>query len=481
MNFTVAELLQASQGSLCIGNPEKVVEKICTDTRVLKPGEAFLALRGKNFNGDAFINEAFEKGASGVICSSDSTIPEIPDGCFFFQVKDTLVALGEIAREWRRVVDPTVCALTGSSGKTTTKEMIAYICQQSFATHATEGNFNNRIGLPLTLLKLREEHELAVIETGMNMSGELTMLSEICIPDIAVITNIGNAHIGNFGSVENLIRAKAELFEAMPKEGTAIVNADCPHSSIMAEAFDIPEMVISYGQNPKADVQAQDVELVEPYGYTFKLKILDEVIPMRLNVFGRFQVSNALAAAAAAATIGVAPEKIAERLCAFHAPSMRAHTEWFDGVFIISDCYNASPDATITALRSLNDIQGLNQRFAVLGDMLELGEHSHKYHRAVGEAVAEAHIDFLCTTGVWSELIREEAENRGIAAKQFASAEEIAEFLDRKLKPNDALIVKGSRHMKLEEVLVKFRERRSAIREGVLSPDLDLDPVGDET
>ncbi len=466
MNLTVGEIREATKGRVLWGDPKQVVRKICTDTRLLREGETFLALRGPNFKGDDFVDQAVSQGAQGIISMSATMKPDMREDSFFLEVDDTLTALGDIAREWRRVVDPTVVALTGSAGKTTTKEMLAYICRGEFEMLATEGNYNNRVGLPLTLLRLREEHELAIVETGMNMAGELTELARISIPDISVITNVGNAHIGNFGTQEKLIAAKAELFEASPRDATAVINADCPHCSIMAEAFRIPEMVITYGQNKKADVQAKNVRLAEPYGYEFDLQILEEVLPVHLKVYGRFQVSNALAAIAAAATLGVSPETIADKLCRFNAPEMRGHTEWFDGIFMISDCYNASPDATISSLQSLNDVAGINRRFAVLGDMAELGEHSERFHRIVGAAVAEAHIDYLCTIGEYSEYIREEAEKSGIAAKQFDSAEEIAEFLNRKLGPSDGMIIKGSRMLKLEQVLLRLKELRSMVQQG---------------
>ncbi len=470
MNFTLAELAEASRGRLLSGNPRRIVRRIGTDTRILRASECFLALDGKNYRGSEFIDQAIAKGAAGVITTMTAPPEGFPSERFFISVDDTTTALGDIAREWRMIVDPTVCAITGSSGKTTTKEMLSFICRRRFKHLATDGNFNNLIGLPLTLLRLKEEHEVAIVETGMNMPGELTRLGEICIPDISIITNIGNAHIGNFGSVENLIRAKAELFEATPRDGTAIINADCPHASIMAEAFKIPEMVISYGQGDQADVQARNVRLLDPYGYEFELRILDSRHRVRLDVFGRYQVSNALAAAAAAAALGVEPAEIAERLCEFHAPSMRAQTEWLDGALVISDCYNASPDATMASLRSLADIAGLSRRYAVLGDMLELGDQVEKFHRRVGIAAAEAQIDFLCTIGANSEFIREEAERLGIAARHFASADEVAEFLDRKLRAGDGLLVKGSRGMKLEQVLLRLREMRSAVRSGDVVP-----------
>lgn len=466
MNLPLYDIIRVTDAEYRTGDPLRPVGRICTDTRTIREGETFLALNGKNFQGEEFIAQAIAKGALGIITSFAEPLADLPGDCFHLRVKDTTRALGDIAREWRRLVNPTVVAITGSSGKTTTKEMLAFICRGTVSLLATEGNLNNLIGLPQMLLRLRNDHEVAILETGMNQSGELKRLSEICIPDIAVITNIGNAHIGNFGTIENLIKAKAELFEAMPRAGTAIINADCPHASMMAEAFDIPEMVISYGQNPKADVRADSVELVSPYGYVFNLKVLEESHRIHLKVYGRYQVMNALAAAAAAATLGIAPDVIAARLTEFNAPSMRAQTEWCDGFLLIADCYNASPDATITSLRSLNDLSGINQRYAVLGDMLELGEHSERYHRAVGLAVAEVGVDLLCTVGNDARFILEEAENHGIAARHFTDADEIADFLNRRLKSNDALIVKGSRGMRLENVVRKLKEMRCAVRNG---------------
>lgn len=466
MNFMLSEIVQATGGTLVQGDPKMRVGRICTDTRTLRAGETFLALNGRNFAGDSFIAEALEKGATGVIAPMQYHGDNVPKGAFLLKVVDTTDALGAIAREWRKVVDPTVVAITGSAGKTTTKEMLGFICRGSFSLLATEGNLNNLVGLPHTLNRLREEHEVAIVETGMSEPGELTKLAHICIPDIAVITNIGNAHIGNFKNMEALIAAKAELFEASPRTATAIINADCPHASIMAEAFEIPEMVISYGQNPKADVRASNVELVSPYGYTFDLRILDVTQHVHLKVYGRYQISNALAAAAAAAAIGVPPEIIAQRLNDFDAPKMRAQTEWFDGFLLIADCYNASPDAMVTSLRSLNDLTLPGQRYALLADMLELGEHAEKFHRDAGRAAAEAKVDFLCTVGTNSRFIMEEAENLGVAAKHFATAEEAAEFLSRKLQSNDVLLVKGSRGMKLENALLKLKEVRAAVRNG---------------
>lgn len=466
MNFTVAELAEATGALLLAGDPTARVGAINTDTRTLREGETFLAIAGRNFNGDAFLAEALRRKAGGIIASQDPGSIELPPGCFFLQVPHTTVALGDIAREWRKVVDPTVVAITGSAGKTTVKEISSHLCRRRLNLLATEGNFNNLIGLPLTLLRLRESHELAIVEAGMNQPGELDSLARIALPDISVITNIGNAHIGNFGTQEGLIRAKAELFEAMPRSGTAIINADCPHSAIMAEAFDIPEMVLSYGQNEKADVRASNIRLLEPYGYEFNLRILEVEKTARLHVYGRYQVMNALAATTVAVSLGIDPEEIIERLGQFEAPAMRSQTEWIDGMLVITDCYNASPDAMVTSVRSLADVAGLERRVALLGDMYELGDHTEKFHRQVGRAVAEAQMDLLVTVGSHSRYLCEEAERRGVEARHFSVHGDAAEFLARELQPGDGLIVKGSRGMKLETVLQRLKELRSEIATG---------------
>ncbi len=470
MNLTVGELCEAAGGRLLKGNPDDNAGKLSTDTRILRPGEVFVALCGPNFRGDQFLGDAVRKGVQGVVSGLDAPPPDFPEDRFFLSVPDTTRALGDIAREWRRIVDPTVVAVTGSAGKTTTKDMLAFICRGEVQMLATEGNLNNLVGLPLTLLRLKEEHELAIIETGMSYPDELTRLTEICIPDAAVLTNIGNAHIGNFGGLEQLIRGEAEIFEAMPREGTAIINADCPHATIMTEACELPNMVISYGQDDRADVRASNVRLAKPWGYEFDLHVLDEVHPVHLKMYGRFQVSNALAAAAAAATIGISPARIAEKLAEFNAPAMRAQVEWFDGVLIVSDCYNASPDAVIRSIWSLTDIDGLRSRIAVLGDMKELGEHDEKYHRLIGATVAEARLDVLCTIGESARLVCDEAERRGIAARHFECPEELAEYLHKRLRSRDGLMIKGSRVLRLENVLRRFKEIRSAVREGGATP-----------
>lgn len=467
MNLTLDQICKATGAELVQGDATCLAGKICTDTRTIQPGDTFLALSGMNFKGDDFIPQALEKGAAGIISHRDFGTVTIPSNVYHLAVGDTTRALGEIGRQWRLIVNPRLAAITGSAGKTTTKELFAFLCRADLNVHATEGNFNNFIGLPLTLLRLKPEHKVSIVEVGMNHSGELRRLADICKPDVGILTNIGNAHIGNFGSLSKLIAAKAELFERLDPEATAVLNTDCPHSAVMGEAFRIPKNIIMYGQDSKADIRAEGVRLVRPFGYEFTLVIGDVRERVHLKVYGRYQVSNALAAAAGAWTMGISPGRIAERLEEFNAPEMRAQTEWFDGIFIVTDCYNASPASVISTLQSLSDVHGLGRRFALLGDMKELGEYSATYHKEVGMAVAESGVDFLVTFGKDSEIIMREASSRGISSRHFSDADEAADFLSCKLESGDALLVKGARALKLEDIILKFKEIRVSLREGV--------------
>lgn len=459
MKLTLGDLRDASRGTIVSGDAAAAVGAICTDTRILAPGQTFVALDGANFRGDQFVPQALAQGAVGVVSSAASL--ELPPNVFHLQVADTQTALGDIANLWRRRLDPTVVALAGSAGKTTTKEMTAHLLGLLWKTLATVGNLNNLIGLPQTLLRLTPEHEFAVIETGMNQVGELRRLTEIADPDIVVMTNIGNAHIGNFGDLETLTRAKGDILDAMRTNGIALLNADCPNVRRLPKMVRTPTEVRWYGTAPDADIRAENIVPIAPFGYGFDIVANGLRVHVELPVYGRYQVSNALAATAVALTAGVSLHQVSERLRTFEPPKLRSQTEMLDGVFVVCDCYNASPDATIKSLRSLCDVVGMKRRIALLGDINELGAQSESLHRQVGQVVAETKLDLLCTLGRQALWIAEEAKAAGIETREFSDGEEAAKFLADELQAGDALLVKASRTVGLERVAARFAELRS--------------------
>lgn len=454
MRLSLGQVALATGGTLLCGDIRTPVTAIGTDTRALEPGSWFLALQGNNFDGHAFIDAAVEKGAAGVICS---TVPDnLPDTLPTLVVSDTTDALGRIACAWRCEVSPAVIAITGSAGKTTCKEMAAHILSARVPVLATQGNLNNHIGLPLTLLRLEERHPVAVVELGMNHHGEIRYLTGIARPDIGVLTNIGDAHLGNFENRDALARAKGELFEAMRPTGHAIVNADCPYSRLVRERGTLPQNVLLFGESEEADVRALDVCPALPVGFSFELAYDGRSVPIRLPVFGRYQIANALAAASVALLLGVTLEEIAARLETFQAPQLRSRVTEAGGVRIVEDCYNASPSATVAAIESFSSFSKGGRRFLLLGDMQELGAFSEEGHRRVGEAAARCGADEILCVGQSALWIADEAQQRGTPAGYFPALEPAVERLAELLAPGDSLLVKGSRLARLERAVERI-------------------------
>ncbi|MBI5155144.1 UDP-N-acetylmuramoyl-tripeptide--D-alanyl-D-alanine ligase [Candidatus Poribacteria bacterium] len=453
MKMTLAQMADCTGGMIAAGNPSTVVTGLCTDTRVLRPGDVFAAIRGNRFDGEEFVGRALELKAAGVICSGEVSLARQSNGAFLLLVPDTTTALGGIAREWRRRLDPTVVAITGSCGKTTTKDMTAHLLRGSLCVLSTEGNKNNQFGLPLTLLRMREDHQAAVVELGMNHAGELDALTRIAEPDFGILTNVGDAHIGNFDSRDGLIAAKAELFEAMAEETTAILNGDCPGVRRLIERHRLPGRRVTFGVSSACDVEARSVEACTPFGYRFVLRCNDDCVPVYLPVFGRYQVSNALAAAAAASALGVPAAVIAERLETFQAPEMRSHIAVLNGIQVVEDCYNASPTATVEALSSFGELRNANRRFVLLGDMFELGEFTESGHRRVGEAVARARVEMAACVGEHARWIADEACRHSAPALHFETIEDAVAALRAEMAPGDALLIKGSRAARLERAM----------------------------
>jgi UDP-N-acetylmuramoyl-tripeptide--D-alanyl-D-alanine ligase len=451
MELKIEEIAQELGAQVIGGAADGVVRRVSTDSRTIRPGDCFVALRGTAFDGHDFAADAVESGAATLVVAHPVATPA---PVVQLIVPDTLYALGEIARMWRsRLTDLRVATVAGSSGKTTVKEMAAAIVGTTRPTLATEGNLNNLIGVPLTLMRLEPHHRAAIIELGMNAPGELRRLVEIVQPDCVALTNIRNAHVGMFETPEQLYQAKVESLLHAPASATFIMSADDPASQRARLDCAKGHRVISFGVAPEATVRAADVRPLVPFGYAFNLCIEGQKpVAVELHVFGQHNVTNALAAAAIAHFFGVDALTIARALCGFRSASNRSEVEEVGGVYVVKDYYNASPAAVEAALLSLKDFSVPGRRYAVLGDMLELGSWEHMYHECVGKVAAQAGLARLYCYGPRSVATVNAARAAGLDAQHFNDIEALARALAADLAPGDLVLIKGSRLMKLERL-----------------------------
>ena len=418
------------------------------DTRRLRPGELFVALCGAR-DGHDFAADAIKKGAAAVLASRPLA-PEIPA----VYVRDTIIALQAIAAEYRKTLPLKSVGITGSVGKTTTKEMIAAVLETAFLTEKTAENFNNGIGLPVTVLGLRQDCEAAVLEMGMNHFGELSVLTRIAQPDVAVITNIGTMHIENLGSREGILKAKLELLEGLRPGGTVIFNGDDDLLRTVREKYHAK----CFGLSPDCDVRAENICASESE-IRFTAVAGELRFPVRLPVAGKHNVLNALAAIAVGLELQVPTAGIQAGLAGFHNTGMRQRIYLLRGMTVIEDCYNAGPESMRAALQVLKDTKTSGRRIAVLGGMLELGDHAPAAHDQVGRAAAQC-ADLLFAYGANAEAYVRGAEESGISAQLYPTHEALADALLRTAKPGDVLLVKGSRGMRMERVLELLKEKK---------------------
>ncbi len=428
------------------------VTAVTTDSRSVEPGALFVALRGDRHDGHNFVAAALAAGAVAALVSRRprDVSPDAP----LLIVADPLRAYGALARWWRDQCPARVLALTGSTGKTSTKAFLESILSRCAPTLAAAGNENNEVGVPRTLLQLTPEHQFCVLEFGMRGLGEIAYLAEISRPEIGLITNIGASHLGRLGGKEAIAQAKAELLLALPPSGRAVLNAGDFFFGLLSELAPCP--VVSFGLDVPADVSAADLVLRGLEGSEFLLVLGDQRLPVALSAPGRHMVLNALAAAAAAWTAGVAPPAIQEGLNAARGESMRCEVLSLPGsVTVINDSYNASPTSVAAALDLLASLPG--RRLLVLGDMLELGQFAEEEHRKVGRQAARMGIDRLITVGPAAAVAAEAARAIGLPSTAVGSAAEALEVLRSFLQPGDTVLVKASRGMHLEEVVETLR------------------------
>jgi UDP-N-acetylmuramoyl-tripeptide--D-alanyl-D-alanine ligase len=422
---------------------------VSIDSRTIRPGELFVAVVGKRFDGHDFVKEAAARGAAAVLVQREVTSPaDLP----LLRVADTTRALADLARFRRRQTGIPVVAITGSYGKTTTKDLTAAILETRGPVLKTEGNLNNQYGLPLSLLRLGPEHTAVVVELGMSAFGELRQLSRIAEPDLGVITNVGSAHLEFFGSVDEVAKAKAEILEGLREGGRAVLNGDDPRVRRIGEAF--PGPVLWFGRDRRYDVSGENWRGTA-FGGRFDLVIGGEKFDVALPLPGPHFMSNFLAAAAVGHALGLAPREMAGAVASFSPGPHRSQVRRLGGgVVLIDDCYNSSPEALDAAVSALS-LTGGRRRVAVLGDMLELGAAAKAIHREHGAAYV-GKLELLAAVGALGREIAEGACRAGLptgAVHLFEDAAAAAAALPRLVEPGDAVLVKASRGVKLEQVV----------------------------
>lgn len=458
-SFSLQDILDATGGKLIRGNPDTVFEGISIDSRTIKRGELFIALRGVRFDGHQFVSEAMERGAAGAIIEDEPLgreVPFDPTEKAVITVEDTLRALGDMAHSWREKHSIPLVAVVGSNGKTTTKEIIATLLEGSFRVLKTLGNRNNLVGLPLTLLDLSPEHTIAVVEMGMNVRGEIERMTHIANPDVGLITNISEVHLEGLGTFEELVKAKGELWEAMRPNGVIVVNQD--DANVLKCANGYPGKKVTFGVEIPSDVMARGIRIEGGKGVRFTLTVRGEEAEVNLPMVGISSVYNALAATAVASIYGVQLREITERLEGSRPFPMRMEIIRLDnGATIINDAYNANPRSMELALKALSQVKEAERGIAVLGDMLELGQFSAEAHARVGEKVASFGVDLLFTLGERAQTIAGRARQAGLDEGRVVVSmdhRDLLHKLKKTIKRGDWILVKGSRSMSMEKIVL---------------------------
>jgi len=455
---TAALVVEATGGRLVSGDPTTVFEGVSTDTRALVPGALFVALKGDRFDAHAFLDRAIAGGVAGLLVS---VLPSESRSAAIILVPDTLLALHALARAIRRASGARVVAITGSAGKTTTKEVTADLLEARYRVFRNRGNFNNHIGLPLSLIELRHGPEVAVVELGMNHAGEIHALVDIAEPDVRVWTNVGDAHIGYFGSREVVADAKAEILDLPTTDAVVVANADDP--LVMRHVRGSSMRVSTFGEASGADIRATDV-IDRGFDGT-SANVQTSAGPLQLDVPlpGRAHLQNVLAAVAVAVEFEVDRASIRSRVAALRPVARRGATVCLaNGTRVVDDSYNASPAAVLAAISALAATRTDGRRVVVLGDMLELGDQSQALHRACGEAVAEAGVDVLVAIGgADADAAAAGAVARGMPrdrVHRFADSLSAAPAVAALVQPGDLVLIKGSRGTRTDLVADRLRE-----------------------
>ncbi len=469
--LTLADVLEALT-AVRFPAATAIITEAAIDSRQAIPGSLFVAIPGERVDGHDFVADAFKRGASFALIQRDLSAsfpildlrgglpaesPPLPDVPLCLRVDNTVSALQQIARFWRRKLDLRVIGITGSVGKSTTKETVAEVLSVRYRTLKSPGNLNNEIGLPLTLLKLGRGYERAVLEMGFYVPGEIQFLCDIALPQIGVVTNVGTVHAERAGSQEAIARGKSELVQSLPADGVAILNFDDPWVRKMEEKT--KARVFFYGLSPESDLWADQIESLGLEGIRFRLHYKGETLHSHAPLIGRHSVHTVLRAAAVGLNDGLTWQEIFEGLSHGHAQLRLVAVRSGNGALILDDTYNASPESMLAALNLLDEMEG--RKIAVLGDMLELGPYERQGHDMVGIRAARV-ADVLLTLGVRARMIANAAKRAGMKPAQvleFDSHEPIVEWLNKNLTPNDTVLIKGSHSLRMDRITATLEER----------------------
>jgi len=450
----LSKVVEAVDGKLIAGSPEAKIGDVSTDSRRIRGGELFVALRGPNYDGHEFVGAALSSGANAAMVDGEVSVS---GGKGLVLVDDTLRALGDMAAVYRKSFSSLkAVAITGSNGKTTTKDMTAHMLRTVGRTVCAEKSFNNFVGVPLTVFGVGRQTSYAVFELGTSAPGEIERLADVCKPNVGVITNVSKTHLEGLGSEEGVAKAKAELLEALPDDGTAVLNSDDRRCRELADGFS--GEVLFFGLGEEAEVRGEELE-ADSEGVSFSLAGVGKVsLPMP----GRWNVHNALAAFAVCKALGIEPASVVGKLGSFRSPPMRMEEVVVRGVRVINDAYNANPESVAMAVKELGWLRRAGKAIFVMGDMLELGEESAQLHGEAGELVGKVGIEVMIGVGDMVAAACDAAKKDGVDATHFDDWNQALVRLIEVAEPRDVVLVKGSRGMRLERIVEGFKKSRSS-------------------
>ena len=473
IDMEVSDIINATNGNLVLGSLSSRVARISTDTRTIQKGDMFFALDGVNYDGHNFVEQAILNGAVGAVISNSKKVANLLTTGYgkhtLIEVTDTLKALGDLAKFYRSRLQTKFIAVTGSNGKTTTKDMIYHVLSNFKTVSRSRKSFNNFIGVPLTIFDVDATKDFCVAEMGTNAPGEIRRLSEIIFPNFAVLTNISYTHLEGLGSIEGVANAKSELIDNMAEDGVLITNADDDWCNRIASRF--KGKAISFGFDKNANIKASNVKRNDK-GFVFTV---NDSFNVDLPILGKHNVYNALAVIAICEAVGISMENICNKFVGFKLPSMRMEKHVCGDVVVINDGYNSNPSSMTAALEELAQLEVPGRKVLICGDMLELGNYTEQLHKKIGTKVANKNIDLLWTVGPFSRFMAEGAIAGGMSRDKILScetSEEVCSSVASQLRKDDTILIKGSRKLELESVLAQIEScfaKREESRNALLS------------